>query len=139
MTTLGTIDVTFNTADAQELLKVFANVMPDAAAHALKVVAEELLRDSKLYVPVLTGALKDSGRVEELPTIDDALRVVRVIYGSADVLYARIQHEKPFNHPSLGFFGPAKFLQEPLTRNAQFYGLLLVAEYELYLTQNLPS
>lgn len=138
MTAFGSIDVTFSTADAKELLKVFANVVPDAAQHAIRVVAEELLRDSKLYVPVLTGALKDSGRVEEVPTLDDAVRVARVIYGNADVLYARIQHEKPFNHPSLGFFGPAKFLEEPLIKNAEFYVLLLVAEYELYLTQHLP-
>ncbi len=134
---LGQIDISFAVEDAQKVFSLFAKVMPVAAEHAIRVVAKELLADSKLFVPVLTGALKDSGRVEEIPTLDKAVRVVRVIYGDVMTLYARIQHEKPFNHPSLGLFGAAKFLEKPLIQNAQFYVRLLVAEYELYIKNEL--
>ena len=137
MTTFGSIEVKFDVDDHEEVFSKFLLQAPDAAAHAIRVVAKELLRDSKLYVPVLTGDLKDTGRVEDVLTLDDAVRMVRVVYGNHKVLYARIQHEKAFNHPSLGIFGPAKFLETPLLRNAVFYGALLVAEYELYLKNNL--
>lgn len=135
MTVFGSIDVTFSVEDARQVLAGFALQVPAAAEHAIRVVAEALLQDSQLFVPVLTGQLKDSGRVEEVPTIDQAIKVVRVVYGDLETVYARIQHEKPFNHPSLGFYGAAKYLEKPLMLNADFYAKLLVAEYELALIE----
>jgi len=130
---IGTIDVSFSSSSLVQGLVRYAQTVPEAANHAIRVVAKELLKDSRLYVPVLTGELLKSGRVEELPSLEDAVKVARVVYGSANVVYAKIQHEKPFNHPSLGFFGPAKFLEKPLVDNGEFYQVLLATEYELFL------
>lgn len=127
----GTIEITFDTRQMIELLRGFIATNDRAANRALHVVARELLKDSKLYVPVLTGALKDSGRVEEVPTLNDARRVVQTVYGNAQVLYAFIQHERAFNHPSLGFFGPAKYLEKPLLANYTYYQSLFIVEYQL--------
>jgi len=134
MTTVGTVSVVFDTTRMRNLLGNFLVVNQDAADHALNVVAKELLKDSRLYVPVLTGKLKDSGRIEGYPSVTETRRVVQVIYGNdSNILYAALQHEKPFNHPSLGFFGPAKYLERRLVQNAAFYRALFIAEYQIYM------
>lgn len=104
-----------------------------ATAYALERVAERLLADSRLYVPVLTGALKDSGHVEVIPTFDDALEFVRVVY---PLDYAEKQHEGDYRHPSLGFKGPAKYLEKPLTLYGQFYLNLFTFEFDEYVEKN---
>ena len=135
MTGLGSINVSFDTRDARRWLGQYRQWSQRAASHAQRVVAHELLRDAALYTPVLTGALRDSGRVEDVPTFDQSVMAVRVVFGSFEVIYARIQHEKPFNHPSLGFYGAAKFLERPLLHNYAFYQQLFLVEYELAMRQ----
>ena len=131
---VGTIQVSFETDDVRRRLGEFREWSSRAAYSAQLIVARELLKDAKLFVPVLTGALKDSGRVEPLPVYDDTLRVVRVIFGSAQVVYAAIQHENPdYWHPSLGFHGATKFLEKPLRQNREFYLYLFLAEYRFAL------
>lgn len=121
----------------QKQLKLFREASREAMEQALNVVAQELLRDARLYVPVLTGQLRLSGRVEDVPTYDQALTVVRVRFGGLGVPYAAIQHEKPFWHPSLGFYGPAKYLEKPLEENFEFYQNLFVAELSAILHRKL--
>lgn len=132
----GTFEITFNAESMSGLLSELQGAFIEAIDRALIVVAEQLLKDSKLYVPVLTGQLRDSGRTHDLPDPPKGFeRRVQVIYGDADVIYAWIQHETPFNHPSLGFFGPAKYLEKPLTLNAAYYEQLFIAEVEIGLTR----
>ena len=100
-----------------------------------EVVARALLADALSYVPVLTGALIDTGRVEHIPTFDDTLVFTRVVFGSNEVVYAERQHEEVFNHPQLGFRGRAKYLERPFTANIDFYYAL----YELELENRLNS
>lgn len=104
-----------------------------AAEFALHQIAERLLSDSRLFVPVLTGALKDSGKVEEMPSFGDAVKIVQVTY---DLHYAEKQHEEEFRHPSLGFFGAARYLTKPLELFGDFYLQLYTFEFERYVAQN---
>lgn len=101
-----------------------------AAEHALRAIAERLLSDSRIFVPVLTGALKDSGHVEIMPTLNEAISAFRVVY---DVSYAERQHEVEYRHPSLGFFGAAKYLEKPLTLFGEFYINLYTFEFDEYV------
>lgn len=104
-----------------------------AMEYALVKVAERLLADSRIYVPVLTGALKDSGKVELIPTLDQAVRYVQVTYNTD---YAERQHEIPYRHPSLGFYGAAKYLTKPLEAYGPFYLELFVLEFNSYVEEN---
>lgn len=104
-----------------------------AAEFALHQVAERLLSDSRIFVPVLTGALKDSGKIVEQPSFGDAVEAVRVTY---DLRYAEKQHEEEFRHPSLGFFGAAKYLTKPLEQFGDFYLRLYTFEFERFVAQN---
>lgn len=129
----GGIELTFDASQIQQSLEQYRELSGEVIQEALEVVAREFLKDSKLYVPVLTGALKDSGHVEVAPLFtENSERVVRVVY---DVFYAWIQHEQPFWHPSLGFYGPARYLEIPLIRFGGFYMALFVEEYNTRMIQ----
>jgi len=123
----GSFAVTVNSRVKVRELK---NRLADAAEHALVQVARRLLADSKAFVPVLTGALKDSGKVEIFPTLKQAVSMVRVVY---DLEYAERQHEIPYNHPSLGFFGAARYLTKPLEMFGDFYQRLFTFEMQRYI------
>lgn len=101
-----------------------------ASEYALVQVANRLLADSRAFVPVLTGDLKDSGRVETMPTSDEAFRVIRVIY---DMSYAEKQHEGDYWHPSLGYFGAAKYLAKPLELFGAYYIQLFEFEFKRHV------
>ena len=80
----------YDVADLSGQFKVDVNLLFDlkglkkgfmaAAEAAMRAVAERLLSDSRIYVPVLTGALKDSGRVEVMPSFGEAVTAFRVVY-----------------------------------------------------------
>lgn len=132
----GSIQVSFEAEDARRRFSEIREWSSRAAHNAQLIVARELLKDAKLFVPVLTGALKDSGRVETLPAFDDTVTVVRTIFGSADVVYAALQHDnETYWHPSLGFRGATKFLERPLLVNREFYLYLFLAEYRFALNR----
>lgn len=105
----------------------------EAVRYALTRVAERLLADSRQYVPVLTGALKDSGTVEIMPKIDDAFEMVRLSY---PLDYAETQHEDEYRHPSLGFYGAAKYLAKPLEQYGAFYFELFTFEFDEFVERN---
>lgn len=113
--------------------------VPEATEAALLAVASQLLEDSKAYVPVLTGALKKSAKVQYAISMSTAIRAAEVVYGSADVVYAAIQHDGDFNHPSLGFKGPAKYLERPLRTNYLYYMELLRRVYEETLLKKMEK
>lgn len=95
--------------------------MADVINDALLATAQLLLEDSRPYVPVLTGDLQDTGRVEVVKRFLGQTDIVKVVYGSEAVQYAYRQHEESFNHPSLGFTGAAKYLLIPYQTNRRFY------------------
>lgn len=107
--------------------------LQEAMEYALLKVAHRLLADSRIYVPVLTGALKDSGKVELIPTLTDAVRYVQVTYNTD---YAEKQHERPYRHPSLGFYGAAKYLAKPLEAYGPFYMQLFTLEFDSYVEEH---
>jgi len=123
----GAFSVSVN---ANVKVKGLKNRLAAGAEFALKRVAERLLVDSQAFVPVLTGALKDSGTIEVQPTLRQAVSIVRVLY---PIDYAERQHEVPYNHPSLGFYGAAKYLQKPLELFGNFYQRLFAFEMERYI------
>lgn len=134
----GEFSIQLDSTRYSAVLAQYTKVLPQAIDHALAVVARELLIDAKMHVPVLTGALKSSGRVEDMPDFDAAVRTVRVVFGDPFLIrYAAIQHEKPYWHPSLGFYGAAKFLEKPLEQNAVFYLELMRVEVERFIQRAL--
>ena len=76
---------------------------------ALYQIGEEIMTDSKTnYVPVVTGQLRRSGRVEK-PVISTNRVTVTIGYG-VDAPYARAVHERP---DYMGQ-GKNKYLSKPL-------------------------
>lgn len=65
-----------------------------ALAKAVFAEANSVLNESKKIVPVDTGALKSSGRVEP-PQITGGGVSVQITYGGAAAPYALIVHEDP--------------------------------------------
>ncbi len=63
-----------------------------ALSQAVFMEAQSVLNESKKIVPVDTGVLKNSGKVEK-PTIREAGVSVEVTYGGAAAPYALIVHE----------------------------------------------
>jgi hypothetical protein len=103
------ISIGFSVAEkklfAQELRKVGDRVV-EALDQALHVEAERIMGTSKeVYVPVETGALRDSGHVQPTKHGADEFYVV-MGYGNNAVSYAVWVHEippPPGNEPVPGF------------------------------------
>ena len=105
-----------------------------ARREALQIVAREILTDTYAYVPVLTGALKDSGRIEFSPGFNDVDEVVKVIYGDDQTIaYAKTQHDDPYHHPSLGFYGRAAWFERVWALNGPYYAELFSLEFSSQL------
>jgi len=86
-----------------------AGVTIQDVANSLYVEAEGIMTASKtLYVPVVTGALKNSGTVLK-PEINGDKITVTLGYGSDAVAYAEIVHEAPKNYGQ----GRRKYLTTP--------------------------
>jgi len=90
-----------------------ATLYPKAALGALYQEGQELLRQSKPFVPVDTGTLRSSGFVTR-PVGEGSTQRVTVGYGGAAASYAAAVHER-FLSPSGKFIvhevGQAKYLQ----------------------------
>ena len=126
----GQFAITFDPSEAIAEIEALRSQITEASVAAWKVVAERLLFDSRVFVPVLTGDLLRSGRVEvEAITRPGTAPKVRVVFGSDLIVYAETQHEDPYNHPSLGFFGAAKYLERPWQLNQAYYLALWRLEF----------
>lgn len=94
-------------------IREFANSKRRGAMAGCKKAAEYLLNESQPLVPVDTGRLKESGEVVEIP------KGYSVVYSTENpetgYNYAMIQHENLEYHHEVG---QAKYLEEPLRRNA---------------------
>ena len=90
----------------------------ELGANMRKSAEDPVLKESKRLVPVLTGALRDTGKVHPLQKLSGMKFKVDITYGGyseklkKDVNYAVIQHYTyTFRHPR---GGQALFLQVPL-------------------------
>ena len=118
----GEFALIFDPSQVKAQIKALRKHIVEASVAAWKVVAERLLFDARVFVPVLTGDLLRSGRVEVEPALRPGQApMVQVVFGSDLVVYAETQHEDPYNHPSLGFFGAAKYLERPWQINQAYY------------------
>jgi len=111
---------------ARNRLVYFKNKFPHEVAAALKTEAELTMTESKKEVPVDTGALRDSGFVDE-PKISGGDISVRLGYGGVatkvnektgeiTTTYAVIVHEDMKAHHVVG---KAKFLEDPIKRRRE--------------------
>ena len=82
---------------AANIAKMSAAVRKRYYEEILKLSKEILAISKQRYVPILTGALKRSGKVKGYP---GRYPVVYISFGSAEVPYALLQHENTkFFHP----------------------------------------
>jgi hypothetical protein len=120
----------FDELDA--LLKRAQQQLPIVVAKALYQFAEEVMTDSKMIVPVETGALMNTGKVMP-PVITNDSASVTLGYGDTAVDYALIVHEElqtraggqiKWTRPGSG----PKYLTNPLqAKQAQLPGRVLDA------------
>jgi hypothetical protein len=86
--------VEFNIGEALSELGGLGGRIVKAANAALYQEANSIMNESKQIVPVDTGVLKASGRVEK--PVDDGYTIgVTLGYGGAASAYAEIVHEDP--------------------------------------------
>lgn len=85
---------------------------------AVYMEAQDVLRESKRIVPVDTGALKNSGRVEK-PSVSARGVSVEITYGGAAAPYALYVHEDPDAQHAAG--KTYKFLEIPAMQRAPIF------------------
>ena len=102
-------------ADMQAQLHTLAFRARIVAGMALKHRADAVMERSKAeFVPVKTGRLRDTGRVESVEFSGSSISV-DLKYGGPQAPYAILQHETPwFQHRN----GQWKFLEQPLYEEA---------------------
>ena len=71
--------------------RAIANAQPEVA-DALRLFAESIMKESKRRVPVKTGALMNTGKVQE-PEVSGSQVTVTLGYGDETVGYALAVHE----------------------------------------------
>ena len=99
--------------NVSENLRRLAQSVPLKAAHALNVVAEETMTDSKERTPVETGTLKRSGTVHQHAT---PMRLsAGLSYGTEYAVYVHERTE--LRHP----VGEAKFLENAIKFTSMFF------------------
>ena len=100
----------------QRALRKLGKEAPTVLGQALYAEASQIMAQSKLIVPVDTGALRSSGHVR-LPEVVGSKVVVTLGYGGAAATYAVIVHEKVgARHKSPT---RAKYLEEPFRAATQ--------------------
>lgn len=94
---MSSFQVWFDVSDAMSGFGKLRDKIIKAIEKGIELTAEQLLRDARPYVPMLTGALRDSGRVEKLKRL-----AYRLIWDAANPIngfvYAERQHEEVFQH-----------------------------------------
>lgn len=115
----------FKVRGLSDLIQKLKNAKQSFRANAAKEMyqfAEEIMTDSKQVVPVLTGALMNTGKV--FPPIEDSTSItIELGYGDESVDYAIYVHEElqspkgnPINWTRPGS-GP-KYLQNPFDQKS---------------------
>lgn len=101
-------------------LRQFARRVPDRAARALNVVAEETMTDAKARTPVDTGTLRRSGKVHDHAS---ARKLTAGLSFATE--YAVYVHERTdIRHPN----GEAKFLENAIKFTSLFFAARVANE-----------
>lgn len=109
--------LTLDTRIMQENILEIARQARAAVGEGLYEFGEEEMAESKRLVPVDTGTLRDSGRVEE-PVWKGRHRIsMELGYGGAAEEYAIIVHE---DTEAFHAVGQAKFLEHPLKQSMPY-------------------
>jgi len=91
------ITVTFNVSNAKQGLQDLRQAMMRAIETGVSFAARVLLRDTRPYIPLLTGKLRDSGHIEQLK--DYAFKLVWDAANPVnDYVYAQKQYEDILQH-----------------------------------------
>jgi hypothetical protein len=137
---------TADTSGAQMTLDAALRACTNAAQRALEIEAREILGLSQMIVPVKTGKLKRSGKVEvdapgyvmnfnsktnSVETKPSHVRTVSVSYGNPSPIYANYVHE---NHRYR-----RHFLFEPAEEWARFTGDEVERQIALVFRGSSPS
>jgi hypothetical protein len=94
----------------QGSIKKLEKVSTQALIQALYLEGERVMTDAKEnYVPVLTGALQGSGRVQQPRPMGNGKWEIRLTFGGPAAAYALEVHERD---PKIGQ-GKNKYLQKP--------------------------
>jgi len=109
------MDVRFELKGADRLARLFEKAVASDTVNDLKQAvygtAEAVMNESKRIVPVDTGTLKDSGRVEQPKMSADGIEV-ELTYGGAASKYAFFVHEDMNARHADG--KTAKYLEKPV-------------------------
>ena len=102
-----------NEAELLRKINRLNSQITQSARRGLREAAEEVMAKSKEFVPVDTGALRESGHVSRVKTEGNLLSV-EMAYGNSSTRYARRVHEWLGSnvHWSVDGTGP-KYLERP--------------------------
>jgi len=116
---MATLTVTGITSVSTKLMNISKNV-PERAARALNVIAEETMTDAKRRTPVDTGTLRRSGNVHQHAT--SRRLSAEMSFGTEYGVYV---HERmDVHHP----VGEAKFLERAIQSTSNWFEARLANE-----------
>lgn len=129
------VRVEIDDREFQRVLRKAKNV-EQVAGRAIYEEANVIFNRSQQLVPVVTGALAGSGRVEP-PSVNASGVEVEIGYGGSAATYAIYVHERlDLNHRYAGAKNSqaqAKFLEEPVLEGVPGIGSRLAARVEALL------
>jgi hypothetical protein len=130
----------------EQLQKIIDRAASDSGARAgleqaMFGFATKILNESKKIIPIDTGSLRNSGRVED-PKVSNGVIEVAITYGGSGAPYAAIVHEDmTMDHSPSKLTavtkrprrGQAKFLEIPVMANAPSFARDIAARYARYI------
>lgn len=121
-------------------LKKSRNALKIGLQETIDKVAEILLKDCRPYIPMLTGALRDSGHVQflfESLKRYAAKLIWDVVDPQSNFRYAEIQYFEVLQHVDGKY--AAKWVEKTLARNPDRYASLVARYFKIWLRQSLKG
>lgn len=113
------INVSHNANRVLGEIRLLKNKLPEIFSEALSYAANMLLDDCRKYVPLLTGALRDSGHLEK----DLKSYVITLIWNAENpdngYIYAEKQYKEVLQHINGRF--AAEWVKKAVDENPQKY------------------
>lgn len=115
---MAKFQISFDGSNALAGIRKLRSSFDRAIHESIKETARLVLKDSRPFIPLLTGRLRDSGRVEELERY-----TFKLIWDAANpksnFIYAEVQYKKVLNHIDGRY--AAKWVEKTFNSNRQFY------------------
>jgi len=117
------------TFDAKKAIKSFKSIgedgLKDMFNKGLEFVSKVLLRDCRKYIPILTGALRDSGHIEKISNTKSFAKILIWDVASKDngYIYAKKQYTEVLQHIN-GIYA-AEWLEKAVNENPYKYTRIL--------------